>query len=277
MLLKDQVAVVTGGASGLGRAIVERFVEEGARVAVFDRSAERVEQVVADLGDKVVGVVGDVREMADNRRAIDECVKAFGKLDTLVANAGIWDWSKTLVTTSDEALVSAFDEMFSVNVKGYVLAAKAALPELFKSRGHIIFTASNASFYPGGGGVLYTAAKHAVVGLVKQMAHEFAPYVRVNAVAPGGIGGSNLAGLSALSQEGAKFSELPLDELMKQMLPMERAFEAREYAGAYVFFANRRDNGPATGVVMNFDGGIGMRGFVSPNMGSELVEAFRAD
>ena len=220
MLLKDQVAVVTGGASGLGRAIVERFVEEGARVAVFDRSAERVEQVVAELGDNVLGVVGDVREMADNKRMVAECVKAFGKLDTLVANAGICDWSKTLVTTSDEALVSAFDEMFSVNVKGYVLAAKAALPELYKSRGQIIFTASNASFYPGGGGVLYTATKHAVVGMVKQMAHEFAPHVRVNGVAPGGIGGSNLAGLSALAQEGAKFSELPLDDLMKGMLPL---------------------------------------------------------
>jgi NAD(P)-dependent dehydrogenase (short-subunit alcohol dehydrogenase family) len=164
--------------------------------------------------------------------------------------------------------------MFSVNVKGYVLAAKAALPELYKTRGQIIFTASNASFYPGGGGVLYTATKHAVVGMVKQMAHEFAPHVRVNGVAPGGIGGSNLAGLSALAQEGAKFSELPLDDLMKGMLPLERAFHAREYAGAYVFFANRRDNGPATGVVMNFDGGIGMRGFASPNMGKELVEAF---
>lgn len=274
MQLKDQVALVTGGGSGLGRAIVERYVEEGAHVAIFDRSHERIEEVTRALGGKVIGIVGDVREMADNKRAVVECVKAFGKLDTLVGNAGVWDWSKSLVSTADDALVSAFDEMFAINVKGYVLAAKAALPELYKSKGQMIFTASNASFYPGGGGVLYTATKHAVVGMIKQMAHEFAPHVRVNGVAPGGIGGSNLAGIGALGQAGQKFSELPLNDLMKQMLPLERAFHAREYAGAYVFFANRKDNQPGTGGVLNFDGGIGMRGFASANMGAELVEAF---
>jgi len=152
----------------------------------------------------------------------------------------------------------------------------AALPALYKTKGHMIFTASNAAFYPGGGGVLYTATKHAVVGMIKQMAHEFAPYVRVNGIAPGGVGGSNLAGTSALSQQGIKFSDIPLDDLMKQMLPLERAFNAREYAGAYVFFANRRDNTPGTGGVLNFDGGIGMRGFASPNMGADLVEKFGA-
>ncbi|GEO85998.1 3-(cis-5,6-dihydroxycyclohexa-1,3-dien-1-yl)propanoate dehydrogenase [Allorhizobium sp. NPDC080224] len=274
MQLKDQVALVTGGGSGLGRAIVERYVEEGAHVAIFDRSHERIEEVTRALGGKVIGIAGDVREMADNKRAVVECVKAFGKLDTLVGNAGVWDWSKSLVSTADDALVSAFDEMFAINVKGYVLAAKAALPELYKSKGQMIFTASNASFYPGGGGVLYTATKHAVVGMIKQMAHEFAPHVRVNGVAPGGIGGSNLAGIGALGQAGQKFSELPLNDLMKQMLPLERAFHAREYAGAYVFFANRKDNQPGTGGVLNFDGGIGMRGFASANMGAELVEAF---
>lgn len=274
MQLKDQVALVTGGGSGLGRAIVERFVEEGARVAIFDRSQERIDEVTKALGGKVMGVAGDVREMADNKRAVAECVKAFGKLDTFIGNAGVWDYSKSMVTTEEDALSAAFDEMFAINVKGYVLGAKAALPELYKTKGHMIFTASNAAFYPGGGGVLYTATKHAVVGMIKQMAHEFAPHVRVNGVAPGGIGGSNLGGLNALSQQGAKFSDLPLDDLMKQMLPLERAFHGPEYAGAYVFFANRRDNAPGTGGVLNFDGGIGMRGFASPNMGGELVEAF---
>lgn len=274
MQLKDQVAIVTGGGSGLGRAITERYVEEGARVAIFDQSRERIEGVTKALGDKVIGIVGDVRDMADNKRAVDECVKTFGKLDTLVGNAGVWDWSKSLVSTEDDALATAFDEIFAINVKGYVLAAKAALPELYKSKGQMIFTASNASFYPGGGGVLYTATKHAVVGMIKQMAHEFAPHIRVNGVAPGGIGGSNLAGLTVLGQAKDKFSDLPLNELMKQMLPLERSFQAAEYAGAYVFFANRDDNQPGTGSVLNFDGGIGMRGFGSANLGGELVEAF---
>ncbi|WP_425986756.1 3-(cis-5,6-dihydroxycyclohexa-1,3-dien-1-yl)propanoate dehydrogenase [Brevundimonas sp. TWP1-2-1b1] len=274
MQLKDQVALVTGGGSGLGLAIVERFVEEGARVAVFDRSQERIEEVTRQFGDRVVGIAGDVRDIDDNHRAVDECLKSFEKLDTFVGNAGIWDYSKSLISTDDRDLSSAFDEMFGINVKGYVLGAKAALPALYKTKGHMIFTASNASFYPGGGGVLYTATKHAVVGMIKQMAHEFAPYVRVNGVAPGGIGGSNLSGSSALAQQGVKFSDIPLDDLMKQMLPLERAFKAHEYAGAYVFLANRRDNTPGTGGVLNFDGGIGMRGFASPNMGVQLSEKF---
>ncbi|AJE45064.1 3-(cis-5,6-dihydroxycyclohexa-1,3-dien-1-yl)propanoate dehydrogenase [Celeribacter indicus] len=274
MQLKDQVALITGGGSGLGRAIAERFVEEGARVAILDRSQERIDEVVGALGDNVIGVAGDVREMADHKRAVAECVRAFGKLDTLVGNAGVWDYNQTLAGMADDAVSPAFDEMFSINVRGYLLAAKAALPELYKSRGNAIFTVSNAGFYPGGGGVLYTATKHAVVGMIKQLAHEWGPYIRVNGVAPGGIGGSNLAGLSALSQDGHRFSDIPFDELMPRLVPLEKAFYTQDYAGGYVFFANRRDNGPATGVVLNFDGGIGMRGFASPNMGAELAEKF---
>src|SRR3546814_8711362 len=82
--------------------------------------------------------------------------------------------------------------MFAIIVKGYILAAKAALPALYKSKGSAIFTVSNAGFYPGGGGVLYTAGKHAVIGLVKQLAHEWGPRIRVNGIAPGGILGSDI-------------------------------------------------------------------------------------
>ncbi|MFG1280200.1 3-(cis-5,6-dihydroxycyclohexa-1,3-dien-1-yl)propanoate dehydrogenase [Xanthobacter autotrophicus] len=275
MLLNGQVALVTGGGSGLGKAIVERFLAEGAKVAILDRSEERVQEVVAMFGGKVVGTSGDVRSMADNKAAVARCVEAFGKIDTLVGNAGVWDYNASIAGTSEEKLAEAIDELVGINLKGYILAAKAALPELYKTKGNAIFTVSNAGFYPGGGGVLYTASKHGVVGMIKQLAHEWAPHIRVNGVAPGGIGGSNLAGLSSLSQEGIRFSNLPLDDLMKQMLPLEKAFYASEYTGGYVFFANRKDNGPATGSVLNFDGGIGMRGIMSPNMGKELDEKFR--
>lgn len=277
MQLNGQVALVTGGGSGLGRAIVERYVEEGARVAFLDRSQERIDEVTSLLGSNVIGVLGDVRELDDHKRAVAVCVEKFGKLDTLVANAGVWDYMASLAQIDEGALSSAFDEIFTINVKGYVLAAKASLPELYKTRGNIIFTVSNAGFYPGGGGVLYTSTKHAVVGIIKQLAHELAPHIRVNGVAPGGIAGSNLAGLKSLAQENIKFSELPLEEMMKQMLPLARSFHAREYAGAYVFFANRRDNSPATGAILNVDGGIGMRGFASANLGAQLDELYGKD
>lgn len=274
MQLKDQVALVTGGGSGLGRAIVKRYIEEGARVAILERSRDRVEEMGRDFGGDLVGVVGDVREIADHKRTVAACVEAFGRIDTLVGNAGVWDYNQTVAGAADEAVSPAFDEMFGINVKGYLLAAKAALPELYKTRGNVIFTLSNAGFYPGGGGVLYTATKHAVVGMIKQLAHEWAPYIRVNGVAPGAIGGSNLAGLDAFSQAGNRFSDIPFEEIVPKLFPLEKVFYTDDYTGGYVFFANRRDNGPSTGAILNCDGGIGMRGFMSPNMGAELAETF---
>src|SRR5580658_5132166 len=181
--LEGQVALVTGGASGLGYAIVKRFLEEGARVGVLDRARERSAKLRQELGDRVVATIGDVTSLADNRRAVETTVSRFGKLDCFVGNAGIWDFSTSLAQLPDDNIGAAFDELFGVNVKGYLLGAKAAYRELAKTRGTIIYTVSNAGFYPCGGGPLYTASKHAVVGLIKQLAYELAPKIRVNGVA----------------------------------------------------------------------------------------------
>ncbi|HEY2049541.1 MAG TPA: SDR family NAD(P)-dependent oxidoreductase [Caulobacteraceae bacterium] len=182
--LDEEVVLITGGASGLGRAIVERFLEEGARVAVLDRAPQRLEPLAA-AGDRLEVIGGDVRSLADNRRAVESCVRRFGRLDCAIGNAGIWDYSVTLDGLPEDRLDAAFDELFHVNVKGYLLLAKAALPELVRSSGALVFTVSNAGFDPAGGGPLYTASKHAVVGLIRQLAYELAPAVRVNGVAPG--------------------------------------------------------------------------------------------
>jgi NAD(P)-dependent dehydrogenase (short-subunit alcohol dehydrogenase family) len=183
--LEGDAALVTGGGSGLGLALVERFVSEGARVAVVDRAQDRVDAVVERLGDAVVGVTADVTTMADNERAVTTAVCAFGKLDIFVGNAGIFDYFAGLVESPADALGRAFDEVFAFNVKAYVLGAKAAVPHLLNCDGCIVLTASMSSFYAGMGGVVYTASKHAVVGLVRQLAYELAPHVRVNGVAPG--------------------------------------------------------------------------------------------
>ena len=89
--LDGQVALVTGGGSGIGRAIVERFVKEGAKVGVMDRAAERLEEIRSDLGQDVVGIPGDVTSLEANGRAVEETVKAFGKLDVFIGNAGVFD------------------------------------------------------------------------------------------------------------------------------------------------------------------------------------------
>ena len=97
----------------------------------------------------------------------------------------MFDYGAGVVDTDAEALDKAFDELFAVNVKGYLLGVKAAVPPLIESGGSVLLTASMSSTHAGIGGVVYTASKHAVVGLVRQLAFELAPRVRVNGVAPG--------------------------------------------------------------------------------------------
>ena len=179
--LDDQVVLVTGGGSGIGRAVVARFVEEGARVGVMERVAARAEQLCAEFGDAVVGISDDVSRIDDNRRAVAETVSAFGRLDVFVGNAGVFDVFASFTDLSDDKLNEACDELFGVNVKGCLFGAKAALPELRKTGGSMIFTASIAGLNSGGGGVLYTASKHAVVGMIRQLAAELGPDIQGNA------------------------------------------------------------------------------------------------
>ncbi|MBV8186645.1 MAG: 3-(cis-5,6-dihydroxycyclohexa-1,3-dien-1-yl)propanoate dehydrogenase [Alphaproteobacteria bacterium] len=271
MRLSDQVIVVTGGASGLGRAVVTRFIEEGARVAVLDRSAERLDELSKAFADSLVATAGDVRNLADNRRVVDDCVRAFGKLDCAIGNAGIWDYSTDLLALDPDRIDQVFDEIFHINVKGYLLLAKAALPALVASRGSMIFTISNAGFYTEGGGPLYTASKHAAVGLVRQLAFELAPHVRVNGVAPGGID-TDLRGPASLGMQERSIATLNLPQRAKTSVPIGELPNASDYAAAYVFFASRADNVPATGSILNYDGGFGIRGLRRTAAGADLPD-----
>src|SRR6516165_3472685 len=180
--LDGQVALVTGGGSGIGRAVVARFIEEGASVGVVERVASRTEELRSEFGDRVVGIPGDVAQLADNKRAVAETVRGFGRLDVFVGNAGIFDVYASVADLPEGQLERAFDELFGVNVKGVIYGARAALPELRKTAGSMVFTASVAGLNSGGGGALYTASKHAVVGLIRQLAVEVGPRVRVNGV-----------------------------------------------------------------------------------------------
>lgn len=275
MRLKNEVALVTGGCAGLGRAIVDRFVAEGAKVAVLDRSAAGLDALREAHGDAVVGIEGDVRFLESHKEATAKCVESFGKLDCLVGNAGVWDYSTALVDIPEDRIEEAFDEMFSINVKGYLLSLKAGLGALYDSKGSAVFTVSNAGFYPAGGGALYTGAKHAVVGMIKQMAYELGPHIRVNGIAPGGIGGSDLRGLKALDLDETSISTIPLGDMLADVLPTGRMATAEEYASAWVFFATRTDIQPLTGSVLNYDGGLGVRGFTDANRGELLEQHFK--
>lgn len=258
--LEDDVVLITGAGSGLGLALVDRFVSEGARVAAFDRDEARVDAVVKRHGGLVVGSVGDVTNPSDNERAVQATIDAFGRLDTFVGNAGVFDYFVGLLGTPAEALAQAFDEIFAVNVKAYLLGAKAAAPHLLESGGSIILTASMASFHASTGGLVYTASKHAVVGLVRQLAYELAPQVRVNGVAPGPMM-TDIRGPEAFGLAEQTLSAVPgVDDLIRTMLPLQMIPTAEDYTGHYVQLASRSNSRATTGVVVSCDGGLGVRG-----------------
>jgi NAD(P)-dependent dehydrogenase (short-subunit alcohol dehydrogenase family) len=257
--LDGQVALVTGGGSGIGRAVVERFIEEGARVGVMERVATRADQLRSDFGDKVIGIAGDVARLADNKRAVAETVRAFGRLDLFVGNAGIFDVYAKLADFADDKLADAYDELFGVNVKGVIFGAKAALPELTKTSGCMVFTASVAGFNSGGGGALYTASKHAVVGLIRQLAVELGPGIRVNGVAPGGTM-TDLRGLVSLGNDDrSSFAAPGMADQLRAHNPLHIALEPPDIAGAYVFLASRTSARGITGTVITVDAGGTLR------------------
>jgi cis-2,3-dihydrobiphenyl-2,3-diol dehydrogenase len=271
--LAGEVVLITGGASGLGAGIVARFLAEGASVAVLDRTPERMADAVAANPERLLAVGGDVRSLADNEAAVAAAAARFGKLDCAIANAGIWDYALSLDNLAGERLDAAFDELFHVNVKGGLNLAKAALPSLVKSQGALIFTVSNAGFDPAGGGPLYTASKHAVVGLIRQLAYELAPAVRVNGVAPGPIE-TDLRGPSALGMADRSISSINLTAQAAPAMPLAFVPTPSEYAGGYVFLASRRDSRPATGGVLKLDTGIAIRGIGRASEGGYLTAKY---
>ncbi|MEV0029569.1 3-(cis-5,6-dihydroxycyclohexa-1,3-dien-1-yl)propanoate dehydrogenase [Nocardia sp. NPDC050793] len=267
--LTGKVVLVTGGGTGIGRAVVERFVAEGARVAVLDRSAEAIAELKDACGDAVSAIQGDVRELGDHKRAVAEAVDRFGGLDTLVTVAGIFDYFASLDSLPEDRIDAAFTEVFDINVKGSLLAVKAALPELAKTEGNVVLTISNAGYLPGGGGPLYTGSKFAVRGLLSQLSFELAPHIRVNAVAPGGTV-TQLRGVEAMNSGQQRLIDMPdLPELIRQTNPLRVASEPADHAWAYLFLASKERTKSVTGCVIHSDGGLHSRGLVP--LGGELI------
>jgi len=148
--LDGQVALVTGGTGGIGSAVVRRYVAEGAKVGVMARDAEALQQLKDELGDAVVTIQGDVTRYEDNQRAVDTTVETFGRLDTFVANAAVFDYFTRLDRIEPEKVEESFQRLFAVNVQGYLLGARCAIEPLRQSKGSMIFTLSNSAFYAGG-------------------------------------------------------------------------------------------------------------------------------
>lgn len=264
-ILNDKVALVTGGANGIGRAVVEKFLAEGARVAVLDRDVDRAKALAADLGADVHVTIGSVENFADNRRAVAEAVESFGKLDIFVGNAGVGAGNLLLSEIPADRLEAAIDEIYAINVKGYLLGARAAVPELLRTNGNMVFSCSLASYRAVDDGALYVSTKHADLGIVRGLAWEFAPEVRVNGVAIG-VARTRMEGLAALGQQ-------PIDAVLpgaENVIPLGFIPEPNDYAAGFAYLASAEAR-VVTGECLWADSGFGVRGIGSP-AGSTMLE-----
>jgi NAD(P)-dependent dehydrogenase (short-subunit alcohol dehydrogenase family) len=245
--------VVTGAGSGIGRAVVRRYLAEGAQVVAVVRNPKQQAELEAE---GALVVVGDVAQHDTAARAVALAEARLGGLDTFVANAGLWDFYKRVEKQSAEELAAAYHEIFGVNLLGALYGAHAALPALKASGGSVIVTGSNACFLAGGGGALYTASKFALRGLVLQLAKEFAPAVRVNGVAPGATR-TPLSGPNALGQanremdaDAGRIAEIP------HHVPLGHISEPEDHCDLYVMLAAKNESRYVTGTMILSDGGL---------------------
>ncbi len=258
--LNDVVALVTGGANGIGAAVVRRFISEGAKVGILDRDQVALDLLKRDLGHGIVTTCGDVTSVEDNDRALNRVLESWGSLDVFVGNAGIYDYFRRVDQYDAASLGESFDEIFGVNVKGYLIGASVTCGAIRAARGSMIFTVSNSGLYAGGGGVLYVSSKHAVVGMIRQLAFELAPDVRVNGVAPGGTL-TGLRGADSLGQADRRLDEMAgIEEGIAAATPLGFTARPEDHTGHYVLLASKQNSPATTGAILSSDGGWEVRG-----------------
>ncbi len=248
MRLSSRVAVVTGGASGIGAAIARRFAREGAKVAVLDLDGDGAERIVEEIraaGGASLAVRADVTS-SDQVRAAAGRARELGPIDVLVSNAG-WESAGPFVE-SEEAV---WDRLLAINLKGHMICARAVLDEMIERRaGRIIFTASDAGRVGSSGEAVYSGAKGGVIAFAKTLARETARHgLNVNVVCPGPTDTPILQQMAAQNPR--------LVEALKNAIPFRRLAEPDDIAGAYVFFASD-DAAYITGQTLSVSGGLTM-------------------
>ena len=263
--LHGKRALIVGAGSGIGRAVADAFRAEDARITVLERDRGKCDRLRDELPGVPV-VEGDAITREANEHAVKVAVDAYGGLDSLVNCVGIFDFYRGVVDIDADDLSLAFDEMFRTNVLSHLHSVKAAVPALRTGTGpSIVLTESTSSFYPARGGVLYVASKFAVRGLVASLAHELAPQIRVNGVAPGGTLNTDLRGLASLGLDEIRLDDTPNRARdMAGRIPLNVALTGEDHAWAFVFLASDRSRG-ITGETIHPDGGFGLGGRADRN------------
>jgi 2-hydroxycyclohexanecarboxyl-CoA dehydrogenase len=246
---KDKVAIITGGAQGIGEAIARKLAAEGATVAILDIQHDRARTVADNLnseGGKAIAVSMDITDSPDVRNAVKEVEKRFGKVDILVNNAG-WDKAAPFIELAEEL----WDKIIAINLRGPITVTRAVLDGMIsRNYGKIVSIASDAGRVGSSGESVYSACKGGIIAFTKTLARELVRYnILVNCVCPGPTETPLIGGMR---EESPK-----LVEALQRAVPMRRLGNPEEIAAAVAFLASDEAS-YITGQTLSVSGGLTM-------------------
>lgn len=243
--LEGKVAIVTGAASGFGKAIAETYAAQGAKVCVADLNGQGARDVAQSIGSSAIHTATDVSKASDVAEMVDETANAFGGVDIMVNNAGYTHRNGPMLEVTE----AEFDRIYAVNVKALYLAAKECVPRMEeRGAGVIITTASTAGVRPRPGLTWYNGSKGAAITITKSMAVELAPKkIRVCAINP-------VAGETGMLADFMGTDTPELREKFVGTIPLGRFSQPSDIANAALFLADPASNF-LTGVCLEVDGG----------------------
>jgi len=239
MRFTDEVVIVTGAGSGMGKATAELFAREGATVVGSDIDAARLEAVAAEVtvsGGRMIAVPGDVSAREDAEALVRRALEEFGRLDVLVNNAGIMDRMEGVANFKDDT----YERVFGVNVYGPFVTSRAAVRHMKENGGGaIVNIASVAGVTGAAAGAVYTASKHALVGLSRNTAYTYAPFgIRCNTLIVGGVETNIMAGA-----DPAEFDHEALAQYGKWHAVNVRTLQPDEVANLVLFLVSDEASG----------------------------------
>jgi NAD(P)-dependent dehydrogenase (short-subunit alcohol dehydrogenase family) len=249
MRLKGQVAVVTGAGAGIGKAIAERFAQEGASVVIAEidpHRGKRTAELIEAAGGQALFVPTDVSDEAQVKLLVDKSLSRYGRVDVLCNNAAVLFFRDE--APAHELSSETWDRTMAVNLRGYWLTSKYVLPVMLQQkRGSIIHVASPTGIYGFTRLTAYSASKGGVVGLMRAMAADYAPHhIRVNAIVPGTID---------TPMNAVELSDPATRERYAELTPARRLGTGEDLAGIAVFLASD-DSDYCVGGIFTVDGGL---------------------
>jgi len=244
--LDGRVALVTGAASGIGRAVARRLGGDGCRVAAVDLNQEGARETIAELGDRGCAIHADVSHLSAMREAVAAAERELGPVAVLVCCAG-WDLVQPFVESTEET----WDRVISINLRGTIACTRAVLDGMIERReGSVVNISSDAGRVGSSGEVVYSGAKAGIIGFSKAVAREVARYgIRVNVVCPGPT--------DTPMMEATRQANPRLGEALVKAIPFRRLARPEEIAAAVAFFASD-DAAYVTGQTLSVSGGLTM-------------------